>query len=301
MTDDRRAFRVYLLLAGLGGALAALALLVALTRVRVTSSSGALEACTSLVSRPDLIGAMVLGTFVLAAVGSGRAAWRLFQMVRRTRQLQAARPVVDEVDGALVVSGRHVEAYCAGLVRPHVYVTSAAVRALGERELAAVIAHERHHARRRDPLRLVLVRAIGDALFFLPGLRRLGERYGELAEIAADDAALRATGDRAALASALLTFDDECGAGGAAMPERVDHLCGVRPRWDASVALLARAGATLVAGLAVFITLAAQTGPASVALAQVALHATVVLAAAGALVIGTGWLARRRRTRRILG
>ena len=56
-----------------------------------------------------------------------------------------------------------------------------------------MLAHEYHHRDMRDPLRQAGGRALSQALFFMPVLRRLHERYGELAELTADAAALRAT------------------------------------------------------------------------------------------------------------
>lgn len=301
MTDDRRALRTYAVLASLAGALALLAFVVAATRLDVSRSSGPLEACQTLLASPDILGAACLGTLLLAMAAAGRATWRASRMIRRARQRQAARPVVGRAGDALVVDGPHVEAYCAGIVRPRIYVTTAAVQKLGQRELAAVVAHERHHALRRDPLRLVIVRALADALFFLPSLRRLGRRYGELAELAADDAAIQATGDRAALASALLAFDDDRGIGTDAMPERVDHLCGDRARWRASLSMLGGSLATLATAGALITLLAAQAGPASVPLFEVAAHASLLIVLAALVTAGMTWLARRARLRRLIG
>jgi len=58
-----------------------------------------------------------------------------------------------------------------------------AVAALDDGALSAVLAHERHHARRRDPLRLATGRVLARALFFLPELRDLVNRQQALAEL----------------------------------------------------------------------------------------------------------------------
>jgi hypothetical protein len=65
---------------------------------------------------------------------------------------------------------------------------------------------------------------LGQALFFLPALAPLGERYGDVAELRADRAAV-ATGGVAPLASAMLSFADGIA------PERVDALLGRAPEW----------------------------------------------------------------------
>ena len=63
-------------------------------------------------------------------------------------------------------------------------------------ELRAVLAHEQHHRALRDPLRLAVGRVLCQALFFLPVLRPLHDRYGDVAEMTADAAAV-ADGRRA--------------------------------------------------------------------------------------------------------
>ena len=82
-----------------------------------------------------------------------------------------------------------------------------------------MLEHEDHHLRVRDPLRFACGRILSQALFFVPVLRPLGDRYGELAELQADDAAVRASaGQKAPLASALLGFE------ASGTPERRGHL-----------------------------------------------------------------------------
>ncbi|MDQ6812031.1 MAG: M56 family metallopeptidase, partial [Actinomycetota bacterium] len=142
-------------------------------------------------------------------------------------------------------------AFCAGLLRPRIYLSRQAARSLSAEQLTAVIAHEQHHVRRRDPLRLLVARAAGDAFFFLPLLKRLAERYAELAELAADEAAVRIGGTPQPLASALLAFEAQPGSPLVGIaPERVDHLLGQPPRWHVPMALLLGTLVVLAAVLA---------------------------------------------------
>ena len=128
-------------------------------------------------------------------------------------------------------------AFCAGLLHPRVYVSTGAVQRLSEDELAAVVEHEAHHARRRDPLRILIARAIGEAY----ALTALPRREQALAELAADAAAVRRRG-AAPLAAALLAFD-----AAAIAPERVDRLVGTPPNDEVPRALVAGAGLVIVA------------------------------------------------------
>jgi Zn-dependent protease with chaperone function len=157
------------------------------------------------------------------------------------RRINTRMPVLEQRQLAgrqvLVVPGRRPLAFCAGLLRPRVYVSTGALQCLGDDELAAVVAHEAHHAARRDPLRILIARAIGDAY----SLGALPRREQALAELAADAAVVRTRG-AAPLASALLAFD----AAGIA-PERVDRLVGEGPREEIPRTLVAGAGAVIAA------------------------------------------------------
>jgi Peptidase family M48 len=149
----------------------------------------------------------------------GPSLWRQARAQRRLRRL----PVLErrEVAGHAVTVVRDARplAFCAGLLRPALYVSDSALARLREPELRAVIEHEAHHARRRDPLRLLAAQTAADAFGFLPPLRGLARSTATLADLAADEAAVAAVGSRAPLAAALLALDEPA-------PERVDHLLG---------------------------------------------------------------------------
>jgi bla regulator protein blaR1 len=195
-----------------------------------------------------------------AAVTLPLAALGLASVIQGTRS--CARQIVAQRRflNSLVLSGRlpsHPEvrlvahdqpqAFCAGHLHPRIFVSTGAVRMLDAAELDAVLAHEAHHRLRRDPLRIAAARGLCDALFFLPVLRRLTERYCALAELSADEAAVgRLDGDPAPLASAMLTFGsatDPAVVGIA--PERVDHLLGRPPGWGLPCVLLALSAAAV--------------------------------------------------------
>jgi Zn-dependent protease with chaperone function len=89
-----------------------------------------------------------------------------------------------------------------GLIRPCVAVSSGLLELLGPEEVAAVLAHERHHVLRRDPLRLWLARAVVGPAAWVPGVRGLLEAFATASELAADAFAMEWVGRRA-LASAL--------------------------------------------------------------------------------------------------
>lgn len=189
-------------------------------------------------------GLVVLMLAVGCAVGA-RAAAALWRELRSDRALRRALHVLRRERRAgvsfRVVEDGAPQAFCVGILRPRIYVSTAALEALSAAELRGVLVHERHHRRRRDPLRLAFLRVLEHALPFLPGLPRIADRYAALAEVAADEAALAHTGDRRSLARALLMFGahgQPAGAVGIA-PERVDLLMGRPPAWGLPLAVLA--------------------------------------------------------------
>ncbi len=161
------------------------------------------------------------------------------------------------VSKVVCVAGPGASAFCAGLLRPRVFVTSGMVAALAAEELDAVLVHEAEHARQRDPLRRLAGRAAAEVLVWLPLVGWWTSRRLEEAELAADRAAIDRVG-RTPLARALRTtatpaepavgarFD---GAG----PARVTQLLGDQlppQRPPLAACLLSLLGLTLAVSLA---------------------------------------------------
>jgi len=262
MASARRLYRLSLALAGLG-TLSVLAIVgTALSHLSLTPPPVAevLAACGRLLpSELSLAGAVLLGLGGLALIvlvrGVRSALIQARAQVRVHSGLRAA--VEHERHGEFVrlFPSSRPQAFCAGLLRPRVFLSATARDRLSEEELRAVLAHEGHHVLRHDPLRLFAARILADALFFVPALHRLEQRYAELAELAADEAAVRAAGS-AALASALLKLgaSDHPHATVALAPERVDHLCGAPTRWrlETRTLVLSLVGVVGLAGAALF-------------------------------------------------
>lgn len=106
-----------------------------------------------------------------------------------------------------VVDGFPMPAATAGWWRPTVYVSADLGNRLSAEQLAAVLAHEKVHLDRRDPLRLSILRFLAVTLFWIPAIRRLSDDLADEAEILADDHA--GFGRRLVLASALLALAGE--------------------------------------------------------------------------------------------
>ncbi|WP_199432871.1 M56 family metallopeptidase [Qaidamihabitans albus] len=169
-----------------------------------------------LAGHPGALAAALL--VLMAAVAVGNAArvlvrglwqtWRFHRWVARRRvppsgRAHAALAGWDAVAPVRLVGTRQPLAATAGLWRPYVVISSGLVAELGGAELRAVLAHEEAHARRRDPLRLLLGRALAAHLWFLPLAAEMCGRARRGYELAADRHAADRCG-RAAVAGALL-------------------------------------------------------------------------------------------------
>lgn len=243
---------------------------------------------------------VVLVLAALGAVVTARALAGAVREARAYRRLQRvlAGAVLDAGLGALMIVDEQPRAFCGGWLHPKVYVSTGAVARLDRTALEAVVAHERHHARSRDPLRLAAGRVLARALFFVPNLGALVLRQQSLAELSADEAAVNAAPDnRSALARAMLSFSDAPAGGAAGFdPARVDYLLGESPSWRFP-ALLCLAAASVVALLITVALLVgrAASGSATLALPFLSSQPCVVLLAAIPVVAGTLAANRVRR------
>lgn len=239
-----------------------------------------------------------LGAVVTALTLSG--AVRELQASRRLQRRLAGQST-RRLHGALLIADPQPRAFCAGLWRPRVYISTGAAAMLDDAAVSAVLAHERHHAYRHDPLRLAAGRVLARALFFLPGLGELVERQQALAELSADESAVNAApANRSALAQAMLSFSDAGASASSAGidPARVDYLLGETPSWQfpAVVCLAAAAIIFLLVAVAVLAGRLAS-GSATLALPFLSGQPCIVVLAAIPAVLGILAATCGRRTR----
>jgi Zn-dependent protease with chaperone function len=114
----------------------------------------------------------------------------------------------------VLVDAPEAFSFVYGALAPRIAVSHGLLECVSNRELRAVLEHERYHVRNLDPLKLMLMHAFAAALPFLPVLDSLRARYLTSRELAADRHALAACGRRP-LVGALLKV-----AGGQQWSER---------------------------------------------------------------------------------
>jgi Zn-dependent protease with chaperone function len=307
-----RVFRVSMLLGvlGLASALFVITRLFESWRVTAGPTSHVVSVFGQRLSYPAAnAGAIVV--MALAGLGVlivGATAWGLARELLADRSfrraLQARSPM--PLHGASVFNDERPQAFCAGLLHPRVYFSTGALELLDGPALDAVLAHERHHASRHDPLRLVFGRVLLAGLFFIPSLGRLVERQHALAEISADEAAVRTSGgDTSALASAMLSFSQASGADALGVDsERVDHLLGERTQWRFPVAVCLATAAVLSLLITVAV-LAAHVAAGSATLAPPFLSsqpciAVMAMIPAAAGLTGLAYVRARRAPRAVV-
>lgn len=133
----------------------------------------------------------------------------------------------------VVVEAEAATAYCVGLIKPRVVVSTGLLGLLRGDRLAAVLAHEASHERRRDPLRASLAKSLARGLFFVPILRYLCEATLVEEELVADQQAIASAG-RSNLAAALFMLLDQPApasrrrAGGPSLPTTAAGATGRR-------------------------------------------------------------------------
>ncbi len=127
-----------------------------------------------------------------------RSAVRMRQTMRSLEQASSAHA------GVAVFPDASPAAFVVGLLRPRVYASAGLVSG-DSAVLAAVLAHEHAHARRRDPLIRLVASFVTS--FHLPFVARAVEKQIALAqELAADAEAAREVGDPLRIVDALLAI-----------------------------------------------------------------------------------------------
>ncbi len=198
--------------------------------------------------------AAATGTGAAAAVLTVRLARALVGLRKRAHEHARAVRIVGRASGdddVLVVDAATPGAYCVAGRPAAIVLTTGALGALDDRQLAAVLAHERAHLAGHH---LQLVCALRAAAAVLPRVRLITEGAAEVArllEMCADDACVRQHGSSALLSGLReLAATAPAGALGAANLAVLRNAARARAAalWATAAALIA-AGPALIAAL----------------------------------------------------
>ena len=137
-----------------------------------------------------VLNAVLLGAALIAVYVAARRFRRtLLQRRRHHEALQFIVHASGELDDVCVLDHPIPVAYCVPARTRPIVVSSGALNQLKDRELQAVLAHERAHLRHRHHVLLAVVDALAAALAWLPTFRDARRHLPLLLEMTADEIA----------------------------------------------------------------------------------------------------------------
>jgi BlaR1 peptidase M56 len=211
--------RNFLVLVGASATLAGYATCGFIAYALVPLLSGHAEASGRLAAA-CLLPAIVLALLLALSTGLGLRAFcrqasashRLSRRIQTlaqppTPELRAAARRA-ELDGRVsLVDSAQSFSFVYGVLVPRVAISRGLVESLSRVELRAALEHERYHVRNLDPLKALIGKVLTEALFLLPSLAVLRERYEAARELAADRRAEQACGSRPLLGALLKALE----------------------------------------------------------------------------------------------
>jgi Zn-dependent protease with chaperone function len=142
---------------------------------------------------------IVIASGLLYSLALGFWGWR-----KEYRSLKRL-PIADRGLSVALIKDDNIKiAFTHGLIRPKIYVSTGLLKSLTREEVKAVLLHEAHHRKKRDPLRFFCLTVLKDLLFYLPIVEWFARHMRQLKEIEADGAAIERTSEPLTLAGALV-------------------------------------------------------------------------------------------------
>lgn len=164
-------------------------------------------------SLPCIVAALLISGFF-------RAVYKSLQKIKRNRQILKSFHEIDLEKSVrlkriitelkflnrvcLFESDNLLYAFTSGFIRPGIYLSTGLVTNLSDRELKAVILHEKYHIERKDLLKLFFITFLEDWLFFLPVYQWLSRVYYERMEKVTDHKVVSFLGEPISFAKTLL-------------------------------------------------------------------------------------------------
>lgn len=178
-----------------------------------SSCSSAFTSIFQIITDPSqLLLSLALAALLLAVVKAGavliaarKAVSHYKHSVKEFPRLEAILRDLDAADIPVKIADDGVSAFTYGVFRPVICLSSGLINRLSDNELAALMAHEVGHIRRRDNLAIFLALFIRDFLWPFPVTHYLFTTFIREKEYAADDFAVRLTGEPLELASAIVS------------------------------------------------------------------------------------------------
>lgn len=110
----------------------------------------------------------------------------LQKRVAQPQKLKRIAKILDLNSKIVLVEDNNLFSFCYGLLFPRILITTSLVSSLEDKELEAVLLHEKAHLRSFDPLKILLGKSLCSMFFFLPIFRELNKNMSATNEILAD-------------------------------------------------------------------------------------------------------------------
>lgn len=166
-------------------------------------SANALYFCQQFISNTlfklphSLPGALITAVWIVLSFGlfslliQLARTYRLFWKVNPkkiplTSDLQETASLMNLRNNILLIKDENLYSFCFGFLNPKIIITSGLVSSLTQKELEAVLLHEQAHLKNKDPLKLLIGKAVASMFFFLPIFRELYRNMEATNELIAD-------------------------------------------------------------------------------------------------------------------
>ncbi len=103
----------------------------------------------------------------------------------------------------IVFQDSRLMAFCLGIITTHIYLSTQLLKKMSRSEIEAIILHEKQHMVSKDNLLLLVLNFIKTALFFFPVIDDYVHCIEIQKEISADQMAIRTTGNKINIMTAL--------------------------------------------------------------------------------------------------
>ena len=101
---------------------------------------------------------------------------------------------------------RQPQAFCFGILKPKIYISSGLVRLMSSQELAVILRHEKYHLEKKDSLVFLMASLIESLFPFFPVISDFISVYRTDREVEADKIAIRSVADKRSLAEILKNY-----------------------------------------------------------------------------------------------
>lgn len=163
---------------------------------------------------PDMISKLpfiAVGSFFLliaiklliSLIGVMRQRFQLEKFITRDSRFTQITRKTGLENTAFLIKSRKKFAYSLGIISPRVYISTGLFSTLSTRELEAVLRHEEYHVKNHDTGILILASIVQSLLPFFPIVKDVILQYRIRREIAADQFAIKSTGQSKTLISVL--------------------------------------------------------------------------------------------------